>query len=293
MQNKCKIGLLALCISLGGCEFLNMKEGSTVQEMSGEKPIARSGDSFLYLNDVRSMVPKGTSAPDSVNIVERYVNNWIKKQLMIKESASKIDFDETEIERKMLDYRYALMVYEYQKYYIDANLDQEVSEEDIQIYYNENTANFELKQNIIRCLFIKVPDDAPKLDKLRELVKSNKAKDRDELKSYCFRFAISYSLEDSLWLNFDEVVNNSPLANVPNKVQFLGENNYTEASADGFLYIMRILNYKISDQISPLEFVKDDIRNIILNKRKLELAKNLEEDVFKQAQKNKEFEIYK
>jgi hypothetical protein len=42
-----------------------------------------------------------------------------------------------------------------------------------------------------------------------------------------------------------------------------------------------------------LEFVKDDIRNIILNKRKVELAKKLEDDVFKEAQDDEDFEIYK
>lgn len=293
MRNKLTYLFLTSMLLLGSCEFLKMKNETPSEANSIDKPIARAGESFLYLNDISGMVPNGTGAADSVSIVDRYINNWIKKQLMIKESASKIDFSEAEIERKMLDYRYALMVYEYQKFYIDQHLNKEITDSDIQTYYDENAANFELKQNIIRCLFIKVPEDAPKIDKLKELVKSNRKKDREELKSYCFRFANYYSLEDSLWLNFDEVVNNSPLMGVANKVQFLGDTKYSETSSEGFLYILRILSYKISDQKSPIEFVKDDIRNIILNKRKLELAKNLEEDVFKQAQTNKEFEIYK
>ena len=43
---------------------------------------------------------------------------------------------------------------------------------------------------------------------------------------------------------------------------------------------------------APLEYIKPTIRQIILNKRKLELIKNLEKDITKDAIKNKQFEVY-
>jgi hypothetical protein len=58
------------------------------------------------------------------------------------------------------------------------------------------------------------------------------------------------------------------------------------------LYFLKVDQYRISDNVSPQEFVKDDIRNIILNKRKVELAKQLEEEVYHAAQNEKEFEIF-
>jgi hypothetical protein len=72
---------------------------------------------------------------------------------------------------------------------------------------------------------------------------------------------------------FDELVKNSPLVEIPNKIQFLKAYPYYETSDDSYLYFLKVVKYRISDNISPLEFVKDDIRNIILNKRKVELAK--------------------
>jgi hypothetical protein len=71
----------------------------------------------------------------------------------------------------------------------------------------------------------------------------------------------------------------------------LRANPYYETSDDSYLYYLKVEEYRISDNVSPLEFVKDDIRNIILNKRKVELAKRLEDDVYTQAQQQKEFEI--
>jgi len=117
-------------------------------------------------------------------------------------------------------------------------------------------------------------------------------KDQNELKSYCLSFSTAYHLSDSAWMVFDELVKNSPLAEIPNKIQFLKANRYYETSDDGYLYFLKVAKYRISDNISPLEFVKDDIRNIILNKRKVELAKKLEDEVYNKAVREKEFEVF-
>ncbi len=80
---------------------------------------------------------------------------------------------------------------------------------------------------------------------------------------------------------------------IPNKIQFLKSNPYYETSDDTYLYFLKVDHYRISDNISPLEFVTDDIQNIILNTRKVALAKKLEDEVYAQAQNNEEFEIVK
>lgn len=277
---------------LSGCEFLKMKEETPENAEPQPLPLARAHETYLFPEDLEGIVQPGLSIEDSTNLVERYINSWVKKQLLINEASSKIEFNEVELQRKILKYRYALMGYEYKKHYINNTLNKEVSEEEIVKYYEGNIENFELKQNIIRGIYIKIPNEAPQLEKLTLLINSSQYKEQEELKSYCLRFATAYSLEDSTWINFDEVVADSPMNAILNKVQFLKENRYIETSDDRFSYYLRIDEYKISDQISPLEFVKDQIRNIIINKRKVELANNLEDEVFDRAVNNNDFEIY-
>lgn len=289
-----KVNNLLILISfilLVSCDLVRIKEAPVATESKSEV-IAEVFDKQLYEHDIRGIVPENTSSQDSASIISRYVKSWVKKQLLINEAAARIDFDEVELERKILDYRYALMVYEYEKYYIGQALDKEVTEEEIKDFYNQNIANFELKQNIIRGIFIKIPKEAPKIERLKKLIHSNKEKDVRDLKSYCFRFATSYSLDDSLWVNFDEVIKNTPLMGIPNKIQFLKENDYIESEDKDYLYFIKIFEYKISDQISPLQFVKDEIENIIINKRKLKLSNQLEEKIYNQAKKNNDFKIY-
>ena len=268
-----------------------MKQEKGDQTPDG-KPIARAHDQFLYAEDVDGLLPDHINPTDSADWVERYIDSWVKKQLLIREASSRIEFDEDEIERKILDYRYSLMGYEYQTFYINEHLDLAISDDEIETYYNQNVDNFVLKQHIVRGMFIQLPKEAPRTDIVRDLLFSQKETSFEELNSYCLSFATNYQLYDTVWMVFDEVVQNSPLAEIPNKVQFLRNNRYTQTSDAEFLYFLKIDEYRISDNTSPLEFVKDDIRNIILNKRKVELAKKLEEEVYERAIENDDFEVY-
>lgn len=296
MRNKLlSISLIIFSICFWGCDYINLKNLGQEEEETEEVevPVAKVGNSILYQKDLAGIVTREINPTDSANLVNRYINSWIKKQLLISEAAEKINFDQASIERKVLDYRYALMVHEYKKYYVDNNLDTAVTNQEIQDYYLNNKDNFELKQNIIRGYFITVTKDAPKIDQLKKLINSDDPDDFKELKSYCFRFAETYFLEDSVWINFDEAIRNTPFVGVTNKVDFLKSNKFVEDSNEENLYFLRIKEYKISDQISPLEFVKNDIKQIILNKRKVALANQLEEEVFENAKSSNKYEIYK
>ncbi|WKK79054.1 peptidylprolyl isomerase [Marivirga arenosa] len=293
-NNFLTISFIVLTSLLWSCEYINLKSFETEEKVEEVKvPVARVGNSVLYQKDLAGIVGNDISVKDSTNLIDRYVNSWIKKQLLISEASEKIDFDQASIERKVLDYRYALMVHEFKKYYVDNNLDTVVTNEEIETYFNDNKDNFELKQNIIRGYFITVSKDAPKINKLKSLINSDKPQDFKELKSYCFRFAETYFLEDSVWINFDEAIRNTPFTSVTNKIDFLKSNKFVEDENEEKIYFLRIKEFKISDQISPLEFVRNDIKQIILNKRKVALANQLEEEVFEKAKSSNKYEIYK
>jgi len=287
MRGSLILALLALF--LGGCELIRMKKDQAVEE---RRAVARVNDTYLYLDELEGIVTPNTPKEDSLARMTAYVNSWIRKQLLISEALKKIDINEAEVERKILDYRYSLIGYQFQKYYIQQHLSDSVPDEEIQKYYEEHLDNFILKQNIIRGTYIKVPNGAPRTNRLKDLIYSTKDKDKNDLKSYCLSFSTAYHLSDSSWIEFDKLVVNSPLAEIPNKIQFLKSYPYYETNDAGFLYFLKIDAYKISDNVSPLEFVKEDIKNIIINKRKVELARKLEEEVYENAAENKDFEVY-
>ncbi len=291
MKNRIQhIAVALLGTFIIGCEYLT-DTGSNGSEQASA--VARVGNSFLYEAELEGLVPNGSSSQDSAFIIDRFIDNWIKKELVVQEASKNVQFDASKIERRVEEYRYALISYEYQRLRVEQALNSDITEDEIQNYYEQNLENFILKQNIIRGRFMKLAKEAQKKSDVRRWIKSSRPQDLEQLKSYAFQFALNYSLEDSTWLNFDEVIKNSPFSTISNKIQFLRRNRYIEETDSSYLYLFKIDEYKISDEISPLEFVKEDIRSIILNKRRVELAKNLENDIYERAKENEDFEIYK
>ena len=284
--------VILFAIVLVSCDLFQRKE-ETPSVVLSLKPIARVYDQYLYPEDIDGLTQEGINSSDSADISERYVKSWINKKLLISQASSKIDFDEAALARKILDYRYALIVHEFKQYYINQHLDKDVSDQEIETYYKEHEDNFQLKQNIMRGIFIKVPNEAPRINKISNLIRSKKAEDIEELKSYCFQFAAYHQLDQEIWQNFEDVIRNTPMVSIVNQEQYLKQNKYVETSDQNFSYFMYIHEYKISDQNSPLEFVRDDIINIILNKRKITLSDQLEAEIYNQANENNDFEIYR
>lgn len=292
LKQRINIFAILLIASLLSCDLLQVKD-ENVNNQAKKVAVARVHDALLYKTDLDGMISAGTSNDDSIARIEGYINNWIRKQLLIDEAKSKIDFDEADLERKVLEYRYSLIAYQYKSYYINQHIDKEVNEEEIQSYYDEHQDNFPLKQNIIRGKFVKVPDNAPNLNRVKRWILSSKEKDVKTLQEYCFGYALNFTLVDSVWINYDDLVRGSPFAETPNTVQFLRNRKYAEASDDENKYFLKISEYKKTDDIAPLDVVKDQIVDIIINRRKIALAENLEKEVYNEAEKQNSFEIYK
>ena len=285
------VGVLLLMSCLFSCDLIRMKREKK-NEGGERKLIARVNTANLYADELKGIVPDKTTKDDSAARMNAYVTSWVRKQLLIQEALKTINIDEAEVERKVLDYRYSLIGYEFLNYYIQQHLNDSVDDASIQAYYKAHLDNFILKQNIIRGAYIKVSKDAPRTKRIKDLMFSMKEKEMNELKSYCLSFSAAYHLADSSWIEFDKLAVNSPLAEIPNKIQFLRTYNYYETNDQAYLYFLKVDAYKITDNVSPLEFVKHDIKNIILNKRKVELAKKLEDEVYENAAKRKDFEVF-
>jgi len=79
---------------------------------------------------------------------------------------------------------------------------------------------------------------------------------------------------------------------VDNQALFLRRTTYAEAEDSLFIYLVRINDFKTADSISPIEFEKDKIRNIILNARKIDLIEKKRQEFIDQAFKDDKAKIY-
>ena len=273
--------------TLSACDSLRFKK-----DEASEDPIVASVDEqHLRKSELVSITANTSSDADSSSLANRYIQTWIKKQLMMKEAGKKGSYDEAELNRKLLNYKYALIVYEFEKRHIDQHLVEDVSDAEIEEYYKANKDNFTLKEVIVRLNFVKVEKkDAQRgqIDKLLKAQRDNKT----ELEEFAIKYASNYFLEDSTWVKFDDIIVNTPLFNHPNKVQLLRQEKLIKVDDANHSYYFRILEYKLEDQVPPKEFVKEEISKIILNKRRVALADQLQKEIYNRALENNEFKIY-
>jgi hypothetical protein len=170
-------------------------------------------------------------------------------------------------------------------------MDTVISEDEIQAYYDSHAENFILKKNIVQVLYLKIPLTAPNIEKARNWYKSEDDSDIIKLESYCYQFANKYDDFNESWIYFDELLSKLPMP-VNNQERYLRYNKNIETIDSAFHYFVNIRDYKLKSSVSPLEFIKDQIRNIIYNERKISFIKELENSLYNDAVTRKEFMIY-
>jgi hypothetical protein len=224
-------------------------------------------------------------------ILKKFIDSWIRESLVIQKAENNLSDEQKDVQQQLDNYRNSLITYAYEKELVKQKLDTVVTAKEIEEYFNNNQNDFELRDNIIKVIYVKVNKKAPGIDKLKKWYKSDNMKDREQLSGYCHQFADNFYLDDNSWLLFDDLLKEIPIQTY-NKELFLQNNRYVEVSDSTHSYFLNIKGFKIRNSISPLSFEKENIRNIILNKRKLQLITRMKEDVYNDAANNKSIEVY-
>ncbi len=253
--------------------------------------IAKAGNNYLYADEIKNIVPLNTPAKDSLELLNKYIDNWIHDALVIQKAENNLTDEQKNVEKQLQEYRNSLITYAYENELVKQKLDTTVSDQEIEKYYTSNASDFQLKDNIIKVIYVKVNKKAPNIAKLKQLYKSESPKDKEQLASYCHQFALNFYLDDNSWLLFDDLLKEIPIQTY-NKELFLQNNRYVEVSDSTSSYFLNIKGFKTRNSISPLSFEKENIKNIILNKRKLQLISKMKEDVYNDAANNSKIEIY-
>lgn len=254
--------------------------------------IARVYDKYLYAHEIKDLVPKDATPQDSSMIVKSFIDDWIKQNIVLHQAENNLLEEHKNVERQLQEYRNSLITFAYEQELVRQRLDTSVTEQEIEQYYNDNKQNFLLKSNIVKATFIKAAKKTPKIDKLKTWFNSSKEKDRQLLEEFCFQYALDYSLNDNDWMQFDDLLKRVPIKTY-DKEEFLRNNRNIETADSVNIYLIKITDFKTNESVSPLDFVKDNIKNLLINKRKLALIEQMQKSAFDQALKNNDFEIYK
>jgi len=269
---------LAVVLLLSSC--FNNNEG---------RIIASVNEKDLMLEEVLEEMP--IQIEDSSFFVERYMNDWIRKQLMIYHAEINLSSAIQNYEKQIKEYRASLLIYAYQQELINQNFDTSISLKQVKDYYNQYKDEFKLSKNIFKGRFIVVDRSAPKLINLNKWYKSNKESSLEDLNDYCQQFAKEYYLEDDKWQYFS-IFNQKLPEYIIEESYFLENTKGVVFEDDNLRYYVFIKDYLINGSISPLEMEQEKIKNVLLNKNKIEYLKQLEDELYQNGLALKKIKIY-
>ena len=253
--------------------------------------VARVGDKELAWSQLQSLIPDNSTAEDSSMLAQNYINNWIREQVVIVQAEQNLSEDKKNFDDLIENYRKSLLTYAFEEELISQKLDTIIVEEEIVNYYNDHIGNFELKDFIVKVKFCAINSESKQIKNLKKLFYSAKTEDIVRWEQFCVDNDASYYFSEDKWLTFEELLKQVPL-NANDPEDFLKRNKSVEFEHEGNLYLLLITEYQLSGSVSPLEFERTKIRNLILNKRKLELVTQMREDLYNEAIQQKQIEIF-
>jgi hypothetical protein len=260
-------------------------------DKSSENVLARVYDEYLYESELKGIIPAEFTVKDSILIVQNYINNWISQKLILHKAQRNLLEKDMLFEKQLEDYRNSLIIYKYETKLISQSLDTVVTDLEIETYYKENIGNFQLKDNIVKVYYARFNSEISELRKIRRFFISNIPEYRDSVEVYIENLADLYYLDDETWILFDDVLKYVPI-NTYNQEAYLKNHRSIEITDNDYVYFVHFSDFKVKDGVSPLSFEKENIRQIIINKRKLDIIGKMRDEVFQSSLENNEFEIY-
>jgi len=255
--------------------------------------IARVNDSYLYKEEIKDLVPIGTSKEDSIVIVHNYINRWASQKLLIKAAEinlsqdNKLAFDEL-----IKQYKIDLYTKAYIEEIVKRKVDTVVTDSELKLYYNQNKENFKTNGTLVRLRYINLKKDNPKYETIKSKFFDFRKSDTKFWNTYALQFK-NFALNDSVWVEMSQIYTKLPFINPDNKDQYIASGKTIQHADSLDMYLVKITNVIDKNQIRPFEYLKPTLKELILNKRKLELIKKFEREITDDAIKDKKYEIYK
>lgn len=266
--------ILVIAAAMTGCGQEHNHKGKTpLVEVSGE---------FLYKEDLQAALPLNISKDDSVLFAEHYIRNWIEDALLFDKAEGNIP-DNDKISKLVENYRRALIMHTYQEELVNQKLANDISEEEINAYYGKNKELFRLDNPLVKGLFIKVPLSSPDLGNVRVWYRKNNQDVIEKLEKYSLRNAVSYDYFYDRWTSVPDVAAKIPLKVLDTDANYLDKNRNVEVKDTAFCYFLHIEDFLGKDKQKPLDFARDEIKEILINLKRVEFINKVKEDLYQRA----------
>lgn len=249
--------------------------------------IAEVGGSKLYYSDIKGIADDMTPK-DSSHIIETYAEDWVRHQLVLRQAEKNKNLYSEELEKQIKDYTESLTIYYYQNELIRSKIDSNITDKEMQDYYQNHPNEFQLNTDIVKSAYIVTELQAPLNDTIKQWLANWDPNSIHDLQVFCDQYSVLCHLDSKTWISHAALYNAVPIDAVksnPSPGVYLSQDS-------SYRYYVRIFNTMNSGTNAPMEYVSSDIKMSIYNKKKVELFKNVYNKLYEDGIKSKAFEIH-
>lgn len=272
MRNICLLGLMMLLV--GAC-------GKPQYDHKGRTPLVELDGNFLYQEDLAAVQPVGQSKDDSLLFAEHYIRNWAEDILLYEKAQNNIP-DNAEIEQLVKNYRKALIMHVYQQSLTQEKLAEEITEADLQTYYDTNKDVFKAEAPLMKGLFIKVPLTSPGIGRVRQWYKDERQSAVEHLEKYSLQNAVKYEYFYDKWIPASEILSLMPLRE--EKVDaYFAKNRHVELKDTAYWYFLNVSDYIPTGGQEPYEAARSAVSEMVVNRKQVEFLNQVKGDLYNEA----------
>lgn len=278
--------LATFCFALlfVSCDYFNIKETKS----NTSDIVAIVNTEKLFKSDIKSILPENISKQDSIIIVKSYINDWAIKQLLLKKAKNNSSLATlNEIDNLVKDYKESLLINKYKEELIKQQLDTIVSKDEVAVYYSLHKENFKLNEELVKAKYLHFSNDVSDKDEFISLFKSDDIEDTEELEESQLSFNFHH-FNDSTWFSLDKFMLKLPFS----KVNLLKKTKFIEKQDSLGIYLIAVKDVLHRNDIAPINYIAPTIKKMILHKRKIELIRDIEKILIKDATENNNFKTY-
>lgn len=257
---------------------------------ANKEPVARVLNKYLYPADLESVIGDNMTTADSTDLANHFIESWVRRNILLSKAEELLPKNQGYIEAQLKDYRESLFLFLFEQDLLNQNLDSIVQDKEIEKYYIENKENFELRDDVLKASFIVLKNESPQKETVKDWFKSGAVENEKTLEEYCYQYAINFSL-NSKWYAFDSFINEIPIE-TDNPADFLAQYTFYETRDAVNTYFVKIDQYGTKGRLAPLDYKRQDIAKIIVNKRKMHYVSEIKDKIYQEALEKNQYEIY-
>jgi hypothetical protein len=253
--------------------------------------VARVDENYLFALDLQDQIGLRYNG-DSLLIANRLIDDWAEQLLYLKKAEINLSLNEKKrLDELVRTYRNDLYVKTYKDKAIQSQLDSVVDQIEIQDYFEQNKANFRTNKDLLRGRYVRVRNENYNLRTIRRSLRRFNAADKVFLDSIALQFT-TYSMNDSIWIQASQFFNRMPSISERRYKNFLKNDTFFELQDSLEVYLMMVVEVVLRNDLAPLEYVAPTIKQILINKRKLELMSQFDREIIEEGLRQNTYEVY-